>query len=73
MSTIHYLTDFIEHKQQRFEKNSINAEIILKAFKSARDSSEKKMQLVMIGNRNNEYLRLADELGLLNVSVISLL
>jgi glycosyltransferase involved in cell wall biosynthesis len=46
-----------------------NAEIILKAFKSARDASEKKMQLVMIGNRNNEYLRLADELGLLNVSV----
>lgn len=46
-----------------------NVDTILMAFRDAYHATGQEMQLIMIGNRNNEYIKLADELGLLNNSV----
>jgi glycosyltransferase involved in cell wall biosynthesis len=46
-----------------------NVDIILKAFDNACNATGQEMQLIMIGNRNGEYVKLADQLGLLNNSV----
>jgi glycosyltransferase involved in cell wall biosynthesis len=46
-----------------------NVDIILEAFKNVVSATEKETQLIMIGNRNDDHVRLADRLGLLNTSV----
>lgn len=46
-----------------------NVNTILAAFKKAIDTLGNAVQLVMIGNRNNEYLTVAEQLGILNTSV----
>jgi glycosyltransferase involved in cell wall biosynthesis len=46
-----------------------NAGLILKAFKKLILNTDKELQLIMIGNRNKEYVKLAAELDLLNTSV----
>jgi len=46
-----------------------NADSILIAFKKALEASAQDMQLIMIGNRDDEYVKLAEKLHLLNTSV----
>jgi glycosyltransferase involved in cell wall biosynthesis len=46
-----------------------NVDIILKAFANASKATDQEMQLIMIGNRNDEYSKMASELELLNRSV----
>jgi glycosyltransferase involved in cell wall biosynthesis len=46
-----------------------NVDTILKAFRAACNATEQEMQLIMIGNRSNEYVELADQLRLLNNSI----
>lgn len=46
-----------------------NVDGILKAFKNVVDNLEEAIQLIMVGNRDNEHVKYADRLGILNVSV----
>lgn len=46
-----------------------NISLILKAFSSLISSAPDDVQLIMVGNKNNEYRQEAEELGLLNKSV----
>lgn len=46
-----------------------NVDSILKAFKNVINTSGEAVQLIMIGNRNDDYVALAEQFGLLNTSV----
>lgn len=46
-----------------------NVDVILKAFGNASKITDQEMQLIMIGNRNDEYIKMANELELTNRSV----
>ena len=46
-----------------------NVGAILEAFSKVLTATKQKMQLIMIGNKDDEHVRLADQLGLLNTSV----
>lgn len=71
-------TTLFFHKEEKYSKFTFihvsnmvplkNVKGILDAFKEVFDRT-KEVQLIMIGNRTNEYMRYADSLGLLNSSV----
>lgn len=46
-----------------------NVKGILDAFKEVVENRKEELQLIMIGNRDNEYVKYAQELGVLNQSV----
>jgi glycosyltransferase involved in cell wall biosynthesis len=67
------------YKQEKYSKFTFihvsnmvplkNVKAILDAFKIMSQATGKDVQLILIGNRNNEYPEYADQLGLLNSSV----
>lgn len=46
-----------------------NVDTILTSFKQFLDASEMKAQLILIGNRNESYVKMAVQLGLLNTNI----
>lgn len=46
-----------------------NVDGILKAFKNVVDTLGEAIQLIMVGNRDNEHVKYAERIGILNVSV----
>lgn len=72
-------TTLFFHKAEKYSKFTFlhvsnmvqlkNVKGILDAFKKVSDRSTQNVQLIMIGNRNDEYIKYANELGLLNSSV----